>query len=162
VIVALGLGLGCGRIGYDPEHLDGGGAGVDTGIPAHDAGSEDGGITDAGTDAGPPECPTEMAEIVGWTTRVCMDTTQGGSFTYVESAAFCDGIGKRLCTDAEWFEGCNQYSGTASLDMIDDWEWVAELITPTVAAKRGGGACDGTSSHQIDTDPYGVRCCLDL
>lgn len=46
--------------------------------------------------------------------------------------------------------------------MIDDWEWVAELVAPGEAGKRGGGACDATSSHAIDTDPYGVRCCLDL
>lgn len=165
VAVAFALTFGCGRVGYDPQpSLDAGPGGGDAGDPSSDAGgSLDAGSRDAGTDAGPPECPTEMAEIAGWSSRVCIDTVQSGDLTWVEGSAFCADQGKRFCTDAEWFEGCNQHSGTASLDMIDDWEWVADLITPTEAGKRGGsGACDTTSSHQIDTDPYGVRCCLDL
>lgn len=38
---------------------------------------------------------------------VCIDTVQSGSLTWVEAGTLCSGMGKRLCADAEWFEGCS-------------------------------------------------------
>jgi hypothetical protein len=66
-------------------------------------------------------------------------------------------LGRRLCTGVEWMTACNM--ATAMMDKIDDYEWVVEN-DGVVADKWGAGACDSFATHEIDTDPYGFRCCV--
>lgn len=152
-LVAVSLLAGCGRIDYDPQ----GRAARDASAPPIDASSS----LDAG-EAGTPPCPAGTEEIDGLASRVCIDLAQSGSISYQQSAAACASAGKRLCSDAEWLAGCDQLSPAIATDMIDDWEWVADLASDGVARKRGAGSCAGMSTHEIYVDAYGYRCCLDL
>jgi hypothetical protein len=89
----------------------------------------------------------------------CIQPAQAADPLTVDATAYCGDLGMRLCHDGEWLQACS--TGNAALTgMTDDWEWVVELYSETEAYKRGGGACDATSWHTIDTDAYAFRCCL--
>jgi len=134
---------GCGRIGYEPRVLD-----------------QDGPSPSDGQ-AGCPVGTTELT--VGSAT--CIEQAERGTETWTDAKAICEGLGRRLCTDAEWFLGCTDAAGL--VDMANDgngnnpeWEWVAEEQAG-VAQKRGYAACTDTSSHEIFIDAYDYRCCVD-
>jgi hypothetical protein len=140
----------CGRIGIDERH---GGDDV-----AEDA------ATDAvtGTDASPDSmddaalaCPADMTRL-SMTSMVCIELDDRGAELWQVGKDICEAMGRRYCTDAEWFEGCQNAVGLVDISG-DDWEWVAEEASG-VAQKRGPSGCTETGSHVI-TDPYEVRCC---
>lgn len=151
--VACGLGVlcACGRVGYEPrtQPID---AGADAGLDA----SLDASL-DAKVDAPVvPVCPLGTTELAPGS-PTCIEKDQRGSDTWTNAVADCANLGRRLCADAEWFEGCTSAAGLTG--MFDDYEWVAEEAGG-VALKRGPDACDGMSSHEIFIDPYGYRCCV--
>jgi hypothetical protein len=130
VLVVL---AGCGRLGFDTtESPVGGDAPV-------------GGV-----------CPGDTLEIAD--SGVCVEKAQRGIKRWVDANADCTNIGRRLCAAAEWTDGCSKLASLQ--EMVDDWEWVAE-VDAGIAQKRGAGDCAAASSHDIDSDPYGYRCCVD-
>ena len=137
VLVILVVLAGCGRLGFDgsdPPPFD-----IDA------------------PPSPPGECPNDTVETkVG--SGVCIEKVQRGSKAWVDARGACIEVGRRLCADAEWAEGCNEAVGVEAMTG-DDWEWVAEEVGG-VAQKRGVAACEDTSSHEITTDPYGFRCCV--
>jgi hypothetical protein len=131
VLVAV---AGCGRLGFDTNESPVGG--------------------DASVGGG---CPSDTLEIAD--SGVCIEKAQRGTKTWIDAKGDCTNLGRRLCGGGEWVDGCDKLASLQA--MVDDWEWVAEE-TGGIADKRGGaGACSDTSSHEIDTDPYGYRCCVD-
>ncbi len=146
--VVIVLLVACGRINLDPiENL----AGDATG--------------DATSD-GPRVCPADTAALSAGVTT-CIEKAERGTETWTDADATCRGLGRRLCTDAEWALACDQATGL--VDMFNDeagvtpnWEWVADLVGGSEAAKRGFSLCTDTSSHEIFVDPYDYRCCVDI
>lgn len=137
---------GCGRIGYDERART-----VDASP-----------VVDAPIDA-PATCPADMAEIPMMTgvvaaDRVCIERAERGNAPWTTAKADCEALGRRLCADAEWYDGCVNAPGLMS--MTDGYEWVAEEVGG-VAQKRGSSGCDDSSSHAV-VDPYQYRCCLTL
>jgi hypothetical protein len=153
-IAGLCVIAGCGRFGYDPRSD----AAVTTpdalADAAHDARLD--APIDTAIDAYIPVCPTGTTELTAGS-DTCIELTEHGTDTWTNAKAICEGQGRRLCADAEWFLGCTNATGI--IDMTDlGWEWVAEEASG-VAAKRGDDLCTSMSSHVI-TDPYEYRCCV--
>jgi hypothetical protein len=139
VLFGLVLVCGCGRIGFD------GVSRIDDPPPGPDAG-----------------CPGDTAKVPVTAARMsasCIEKAQRGSATWTDAKADCEGLGRRLCADAEWLAACLGADGVT--EMIGDYEWVAEEAAG-VAKKRGSSACDDSSEHEIFVDPFGYRCCIDL
>ncbi len=139
------LTAACGRIGYEPR-----------------VGDDD---VDATTDTGSAACPTGTTELTAGS-LVCIEQEERGNETWTDATSICDGLGRRLCSDAEWFLACTDAVGL--VDMANDgaganpeWEWVSDLATAGEAEKRGYAACGDMSSHEILIDPYDFRCCVD-
>lgn len=137
--------VGCGRIGIDPiANLAG-----DAATP---------------TD-GPPVCPADMVAIsVG--SRICIETSERGTLSWVAADQACEDAGRRLCAGDEWTLACEKATGL--VEMANDgggtavnWEWVAE-VNNGVGDKRGLEQCTDAAAHEIFTDPYDFRCCLDI
>ncbi len=110
---------------------------------------------DAPDDMAALACPADMTRLSP-TSNVCMDINSRGQAIWLDGKALCQGLGRRYCTDAEWFEGCTNAVGLVDI-AGDGYEWVAEE-SAGVAQKRGAADCDDASAHVI-TDPYEVRCC---
>lgn len=149
LVGVIGLAA-CGRIGYE-ERRQADAAVAD--VPA----LIDSRAIDAAVDA-PSVCPADtLVTVVGGS--ACIEIAQRGTDTWINAKALCEGMGRRLCTDAEWLEGCTNQSTLTNMTG-DDYEWVAEEAAG-IAQKRGASGCDDSSSHAI-TDPYGYRCCVSL
>lgn len=130
---AVILLFGCGRLGYDRVEAD-------------------------ATPDAPPVCPADTLPLSPGS-QVCIEIVERGTIPWTDAVTSCAGLGRRLCADAEWFEGC--VNATGLVDMIDgDFEWVAEE-SGGVAQKRGSTDCTVMSSHAV-VDPYEYRCCVDL
>ena len=141
----------CGRIGIDERPVDGDAptgpdAKIDTMIDA---------TIDVAVDAA-LACPSDMTQLSS-SSSVCIELADRGDMPWLTGKALCEGLGRRYCTDAEWFEGCT--TATNLVDITSNgWEWVAEEAGG-IAQKRGGsGSCNDMTTHQV-IDPYGVRCC---
>ena len=105
----------------------------------------------------PAVCPVDTLEIMPGA-AVCIEIAQRGIDPWDVAKATCEGLGRRLCADAEWYAGC--INDPSLMNMFgDDYEWVAEEAGG-IAQKRGSTSCEDMSSHQI-IDPYGYRCCAD-
>jgi hypothetical protein len=138
-VVAL---IGCGRLGYDSRI---------------DAGSLDDAPVDIAIDA-PPTCPLDTVPLSPGS-QVCIEIVERGTIPWTDAVLACSAVGRRLCADAEWFEGC--VNATGLVDMLDgEFEWVAEEVAG-VAQKRGVSDCTTTATHAV-VDPYEFRCCVDL
>jgi hypothetical protein len=135
---AIGLLAGCGKIGFESRTSS---DAASDGVPP---------LIDA-----VPACPIDTLEIMPGS-AVCIEIAQRGNAPWGEAVTTCDGLGRRLCADLEWYAGCvNQ---PTLMDMVgDDYEWVAEMAAGD-AQKRGAADCEDMSSHAI-IDPYGYRCC---
>lgn len=142
---------GCGRIGLDPLPID-----AAEEVPV-DAAPDATVITNEDA-AVPRTCPTGSTELSSGS-MVCIELTERGTIPWTEAKTMCEADGRRLCSDAEWVEACNNAVGV--IDMLDlGWEWVAEEVAG-IAQKRGASLCTDMSTHQV-IDPYEYRCCLDL
>jgi hypothetical protein len=168
------LASGCGRYWFDPG--EDGGERPDSGAADGATSTEDdgGGVTtprdgggtvmdDGGGTAvdASPSCPMDMV-AVPVDPPFCIDLMQSPPDTWTNAGMICAGRGKRLCADTEWYEACLQATELGIPDMVGDYEWVAELVTPTEGGKRGYLSCEDESAHEIFVDPYVVRCCADL
>jgi hypothetical protein len=141
----------CGRIGIDERQLR-----MDA--PTSDA-TDDAPMLDAPDDAKPDmmialACPADMARLSP-TSDTCIELADRVPEIWLDGKAICTNLGRRYCTDAEWFEACENATGLVG--MVGDYEWVAEE-SGGIAQKRGSSSCDDPSSHVI-TDPYPFRCC---
>ncbi len=137
---------GCGRIGFSER--------TQVDAPADAPASVD---TPAQLIDAPAMCPVDALEIAAGST-VCIEIAQRGIDPWTTAKTTCEGLGRRLCADAEWLAGCTNQP--TLMDMVgDDYEWVAEEAGG-IAQKRGASACDDSSSHAV-IDPYGYRCCVD-
>lgn len=142
----LVLAAACGRIGYDERRSVDAATVVDVAI-----------TSDAPPIDAPAVCPVDALEIAPGST-VCIEIAQRGSDPWTTAKSICEGLGRRLCADAEWLAGCTNQP--TLMNMVgDDYEWVAEEAAG-IAQKRGASACEDSSSHSV-TDPYGYRCCVD-
>ena len=142
-LAVLVLIAGCGRIGIEPR-----------------IGELDAAVTpDVTADA--RVCPADTTELMAGST-VCIEKTERGNDTWTNAKAACEGLGRRLCADAEWLLACDSATGLVDManDAASEWEWMAEE-TGGVALKRGFAACGDMSSHEILVDPYDYRCCVD-
>jgi hypothetical protein len=137
----------CGRIGYDARTappdaaVDGAAQPVDAVQPVDAL----------------PVCAADTIEITAGSS-VCIELTRRGTEPWTLAKSTCEGLGRRLCADAEWFTGCTNAPGVMNMTG-DSWEWVAEEAGG-VAQKRGASGCADISAHAI-VDPYGYRCCDD-
>lgn len=172
LLIAAGLLLpSCVRAGYgsSTNDRDGGGGSdaaasdADASGPAPDGRSAATDLTPSETSAlfdgrsatdALPACPTGMASFVGF----CIDRDQGPLDTWVDGKAWCTARAKRFCTETEWVRACNA-TGRGMQNTTDDWEWLADLASPTIAKKRGSSSCSATSSHSTTQGDYRVRCC---
>lgn len=162
--VCLGSSIvaGCGRIGIDQREAPGDAAALDG--PS---------APDAPADTAPKVCPADTTEL-GAGSTTCIEVTERGLASWVDAAAACATVGRRLCTDAEWSLACTQASGL--VDMFDDqtgegsgsgsgggsasnWEWTADM-TAGEATKRGYLSCDDLATHGINDGAYDFRCCV--
>ena len=105
-----------------------------------------------------PVCPSDTTEIIAGS-QVCIERAQRGNLTWTNSVASCNSLGRRLCTDMEWYTACINASGLTNMTG-DSYEWVAEMSNG-IGSKRGASGCTDMSSHEIYVDPYGYRCCVD-
>jgi hypothetical protein len=131
-VAVLLVTAACGRIGYDEHRLG--------------PGSIDG--------PNAAQCPPDMRATAP-SGKVCIEVTKRGSATWVEAKATCTGLGRRLCADDEWLFACNNTAGLMNMagGPGTDWEWMADLVDPTTAKKRGFNLCTDESSHGIEIDP---------
>lgn len=140
--LSLLLLVGCGRIGIEPRI---------------------GELADAAPDVAPDArvCPADTTELMTGSS-VCIEKTERGTETWTNAKATCEGLGRRLCADAEWLLACDNATGLIDManDAASEWEWMAEE-NGGVAQKRGYAACSDTSAHEILIDPYDFRCCVD-
>jgi hypothetical protein len=104
-----------------------------------------------------PACPINMASFPGF----CIDLDQGVAQSWTAAGAACAGQGKRLCSVVEWQTACNSV-GKGMLNMIGNWEWLAEIYSATDAGtsarKAGSSACSSLSYHDIGGSHW-TRCC---
>jgi hypothetical protein len=84
----------------------------------------------------------------------------GGAFP--NAAGVCRSRGRRLCTYAEWFIACRDFSGQV-MNMTDDPEIVDELVPDGDGGVKvlvvGNGSCSRIEFFELEqTASY--RCCL--
>lgn len=148
MIACAVLAAGCGRLGFNQEQQ-----------PPSDAASDV--ASDVAIDMSPDAavCAADTTPILAGS-MVCIEKAQRGDATWTNARASCIALGRRLCTDFEWFAGCVNAVGVT--DMFgDNYEWVAEESSG-VAQKRGASSCNDMSAHEIFVDPYGYRCCTEV
>jgi hypothetical protein len=150
LLACAALAGGCGRLGFEAPGAQPGDGSVDGAAD----GASDGPIDGAAVAV----CPADTAETHPGG-AVCIEKVQRGSATWTDAKLACVGLGRRLCGDAEWLDGCTNAAGVSAMSG-DDWEWVAEQMND-VAQKRGSTGCTDMSSHEIFVAPYGYRCCVD-
>jgi hypothetical protein len=156
VCLGSAIAAGCGRIGIDLREGDAADAGMDA---AADAAT--------GSDAAPQVCPNGTVELAPGS-QTCIEIMERGTETWVTADEQCAAAGRRLCSDAEWEQACNEASGL--VDMFDDgsgsgsgsaeWEWTGSMVGSSDAKKRGLQACSDMAEHDIASDPYDFRCCV--
>lgn len=149
VLLALVVGA-CGRMNYDAQALD----------PV-DAGQILAPVVDAQVvaDAAPDPIPPEMRAVAGDTGTFLIDIAESGSSSWLVGTEVCGGQGKRYCTGAEWDFACfSMGAELTGMNPSSGWEWVAE-VSGQSGSKRF--ECGQVGTHNIDTDPYEVRCCKD-
>ena len=133
--------VGCGRINLDPiENLAG-----------DDGGPDIGGL-----------CPDDTIDLQN-AANTCIEKTERGYKTWVDADTTCRGLGRRLCTDAEWALACGMPAGLTEMtsDVAGfEWEWVAEVANEQ-GSKRGYELCGDIATHEIFLQPYDFRCCVD-
>src|SRR5262245_21060168 len=95
LVLVAAVVCGCGRIGYDDL--------------------VDGAAIDAPSD-GPaaPVCPSGTSALRPGS-RVCVEQLERGYLPWDAALAACTGVGRRLCTDAEWLEACENASGLVDM-----------------------------------------------
>ncbi len=156
VLVAVALGAAaCGRIGYD-ERSGSDGAAIDSAVI-------DAVLIDADRSDGLAACPNGTAESCAGST-VCIEIAERGNEPWTTARDTCLGVGRRLCTEAEWTLACTCALGLDEMfndggGSAQEWEWVADELSG-VAHKRGYDSCDAASTHVV-VDPYDYRCCAD-
>lgn len=134
-LLVLVVSAGCGRLGFDSSDVP-----LEPDAPV-----------------GNTVCPGDTREIAD--SGVCIEEAQRGIKTWLGAKDDCLNLGRRLCADAEWVDGCSKVGSLQA--MVDDWEWVAEESAGIAQKRGGGGACGDMSTHETDTDPFGYRCCVD-
>lgn len=109
-----------------------------------------------------PACPPGMMALGR---ESCIETTPHGTLNWYAAGVFCAGQGLRLCSFAEWMQGCLREP--TFLSTVTDFEWVDDAANLYNTAKtmglnsttfvpdcRGGG-------HRPPTGSSPFRCCSD-
>lgn len=106
-------------------------------------------------------CP---AGFIPTSRDLCIETTPGDTISYYAANVACVAKNARLCSFAEWYQGCSMSGGI--LSSVLSYEWVDSAANDTNKAKRVGQnstlsiGCDlGGPALPLTRSRY--RCCYD-
>lgn len=101
------------------------------------------------------DCPLGMVDMGHYS----IEQNYHPATDFFSAVVDCRNLGPRvrLCTVAEWYYACQ--TGLVP-SMVNDFEWVDDVIQENTAISFGGGSCTGNWSSYVYSDRF-FRCCCE-